>query len=721
MISLSEEMEKPSRGAVNFMEPQRDIVVSNHLSVGAKWFNEARLGMFVHFGLYSSHGLGEWHMYFDRVPAAQYNKLADNFNPEAFDAEEIVGLAKRAGAGYVVLGARHHEGYCLWDTATTTFNSVKGVPKRDFIREFTDACRAAGLRVGIYYSIMSWQWPAIHRGPVKDPEGWAGMVAETHTQIRELMSQYGQIDYLWYDGCVVPGMGDPSIRVHYWKSAQLNAMVRELQPGILINDRSGLPEDVTTPEQHLTPGPRGRLWECCQTIGTSWAWRHDDTDLKDSTTLIDQLIFCARFGGNFLLNIGPRGDGSLDPEQVVRMEEIGRWMEANGESIRGSERTPYTEALHVLGEATSRANRIYFHLGAWPDAPHRAAGIHARILSACILGEEDALRFEQRSDGTVSIFGLPVWNQIVTPRVLELVLDEAAPTSSPPALLYEKDTGRHLPAEAPLHSIDEWEMEREQTIEFYAEAPGTYDLEFCVVAQEAMVLQTFIDGEPAGEQNVPCGEYPVTLRISNLQLDQGTHRLELLSLRALFACYMWRLQPIWIPVPATSWRVIGPFPTDFHPQSSVSEVKKAMGMVFPPEEEFLPAGSYEGAEGKMVRWQPSELEGDTVNFACVCGTESFGVCYARMIVVSPVARALDFLLACDWWANVFVNGRKVESARDPASQAEDGAAFSDWKPMPARIHLVAGPNVFLVKCHPGSTDNWFTLLYNNPGDITLLA
>ncbi len=197
----------------------------------------------------------------------KYNLLAEQFTADKFDAEALAALAKRAGAGYIVFGARHHDGFCLWDTRTTKFDSVHAPASRDLVREYVEAARRAGLRVGLYYSIMSWQFDAIHRGPHEDPKGWEAMVAETHEQVRELMTHYGQIDLLWYDGCVVPGCSEDGIRAKWWRCAGLNAMVRRLQPKILINDRSALAEDFSTPEQELNPPTPGRTWEMCQTIG----------------------------------------------------------------------------------------------------------------------------------------------------------------------------------------------------------------------------------------------------------------------------------------------------------------------------------------------------------------------------------------------------------------------------------------------------------------------
>jgi alpha-L-fucosidase len=684
----------------------------------AGWFHGARFGMFIHYGLYSLHGCGEWAMYFDKIPAADYNCLAGRFTAAGFDADALADLAKRAGAGYVVFGARHHEGFCLWDTRTTAFNTVKTAAQRDLVREYVVACRRAGLRVGLYYSIMSWQWPAIFSGPARDPQGWKAMVAETHEQVRELMTGYGQIDYLWYDGCVVPGLGDATIRAKHWRSGELNAMVRRLQPGILINDRAALPEDVTTPEQHLTPAPRGRLWECCQTMGAHWGWHRDEQESKTAKELIWQLIFCARHGGNFLLNVGPDGAGRVPDCQVERMEEIGRWMELNGEAIRDSERTSYTEAQHLIGVATCRARTLYFHLPEWPKEPLVIAGVTAPVESVRLLSGGADWAFEQTEDGCVTLRGLPVFTPISSVEVLAVTLSGAPSHQAPPSLLVARDTGRHAPAEAAVNPIESWAMGRVQKLVFDVPATGIYRVELGIVSRQAQALRPALDGRRCSQLlQVDCGNYPLTVGLPKLRLEQGRRVIELEGMRADFGLYLWRLQPVWKLVGVKFWSTIGPFPTEFEPQGDVDQVEAALQRNFPVEGVFNARGSYEGAGGRKVKWTAGKGTEEVVNLALLCGSDQAGVCYARMVVTSPEERDLLVLLGCDWWANLFVNDGLVVSEREPAGFAADGAWFNGWKPQSACVRLRKGGNTFLIKCHPGSTDNWFTFFLNDPGDL----
>lgn len=718
MISTSaSDTDRARAKAINLMEVPV-ASTSACAKENAAWFTWSRFGLFVHYGLYSIPGRGEWAMYYEKIPAAEYNQLASEFRAEHFDADELVSLAKKAGAGYVVLGARHHEGFCLWDTKTTDFNSVRSPAGRDLIREYVEACHRAGLRVGLYYSIMSWQWPAIFHGPAADPEGWESMVRETHEQLRELMTEYGRIDYLWYDGCVVPGLGDAAIRARYWRSGELNAMIRRLQPDILINDRAALPEDITTPEQHLTAAPRGRLWECCQTMGTFWGWHQEDVQLKSAGELIEQMIFCARHAGNFLLNVGPYGDGRVPVEQVERLATIGRWMEVNGDAIRGSERTPYTETQHLIGTATCRERTLYFHLTEWPKKQGLIAGIQGPINSLRLLGYDAKLSYDQSPDGCVTIHGLPIEESIQSVAVLEMELQGEPSRTPPPSLLIERDTGRHDPAEAPLISIGSWEMAAHQTFSCMVPTKGIYHLECGVISEKAQALSLSLDRHPSLHAlEVDCGNYPTALSVRDLLLSEGRHEVAVIASEADFGLYLWRLQPVWRILGPKHWRTIGPFPTEFRPQGNNSQVREALRKPFPPERDSELSRAYDGASGRKVEWAVQSANGEIVNLALLCGGDEAGVCYARTVVISPDTRELSVLLSCDWWANLFVNGSMVSSERSPLEFEADGAWFNGWKPVPARVTLQKGENTFLVKCHPGSTDNWFTFYLNDPGDL----
>ena len=353
-----------------------------------KWWVEARFGMFIHWGLYAIPARGEWVMYCERIPKAEYARLAQKFNPKRFDADKWVALAKQAGARYMVLTTRHHDGFCLWDSDVSDYTSMKTAAKRDFVAEYVKACRKAGMRIGFYYSLLDWRWPAYWDGPEKDPEGWKRFREYVHSQVRELMTKYGKIDILWYDG------GWPH-SPDAWQSSQLNAMVRSLQPDIILNNRSGLPEDLDTPEQHIQGSKRP--WEACMTIDDLW-WGYDpgDPNLKSPMQLVRNLVRCVSGNGNFLLNVGPMSDGVIPPQQASRMRAIGRWLRRNGESIYGAGAAPFEEAH--LGYVTARGSTAYVHITCWPRREMCVAGIKNRVLGAHMLATGKKLPFEQMRD-----------------------------------------------------------------------------------------------------------------------------------------------------------------------------------------------------------------------------------------------------------------------------------------------------------------------------------
>ena len=296
------------------------------------WWREASFGMFIHWGVYATPGRGEWILYQEHIPVEEYIRLADQFRPEAYEPREWVALAKEAGMKYMVLTTRHHDGYCLFDSKVSDFTSVKTAARRDFVRDFADACHEAGMPIGFYYSLVDWRFPDILPvGVHHDPAVYAPMVEQAHAQVRELLTQYGKIDILWYD---MLSPHDPEL----WRAKELNAMARELQPHILINDRAGLPEDFGTPENRVTP--ENRPWEACYTMNRSWAYCPTDRNYKPVHELIRLLASCASSGGNLLLNVSPDPQGRIPVEQVDRLREIGRWIRGNGKAIYGAVQSP---------------------------------------------------------------------------------------------------------------------------------------------------------------------------------------------------------------------------------------------------------------------------------------------------------------------------------------------------------------------------------------------
>jgi len=365
------------------------------------WFREARLGMFIHWGIYSLIERGEWVMFNEAIPQEELESYARRFNPKPRVVNDWVVMAKRMGARYVVLTTRHHDGFCLWDSSVSNFSSARFAPCRcDFVAEYVRAVRQAGLRVGLYYSLLDWRKAAYHEGPVRNPRQWRKFVDEVHAQVEELMTRYGKIDILWYDGSW-------PWDAKAWRSRELNAMVRKHQPHILINNRSGLPEDFQTPEQEVTPFQT--LWETPMTLNTAWGYHASCQHWKSSREILHTLVRCVNSNGNFILNIGPRGDGSIPKIYNQRLAPVGRWLSGKqGESIYGCGLA--SNVINVgyyssPGLYTQKKDRLYAHLLRWPGKNFVFRLAKARVRNAKILLTGRKLRVRQEKE-RVMISGL---------------------------------------------------------------------------------------------------------------------------------------------------------------------------------------------------------------------------------------------------------------------------------------------------------------------------
>ncbi len=360
-----------------------------------QWWQEARYGMFIHWGVYSIPARGEWVMFHEHIPPQEYAPLAKKFNPRRFNADEWVELAKSAGMKYMVLTTRHHDGFSLFDSQVSDFTAPKTAAGRDLVREYVEACHRGGIRVGFYYSLLDWRYPAYFRGPAADPEGWKALVDYVHAQVRELMSNYGKIDILWYDG------GWP-YTAQDWRSEELNAMVRQLQPAILINNRSQLPEDFDTPEQQVRASERP--WETCLTLNDSWGYNAADDNWKTPQQVIKLLVRCASGGGNLLLNVGPRPDGSIPRQSVSTLRRVGRWLDENGGAIYGTGRSPFGGAS--IGMTTLKGNTLYLHVLRWPGRELTFPRILNKVRSVHLLLSGKPVEFTQKGD-RLMLKGLP--------------------------------------------------------------------------------------------------------------------------------------------------------------------------------------------------------------------------------------------------------------------------------------------------------------------------
>lgn len=370
------------------------------------WFHEARFGMFIHWGLYSLLGRGEWVMLEERIAHDEYRALADRFTPAKFDATVWADLAVQAGMKYAVFTTRHHEGFCLFDSQVSDFTSVKAAAGRDFVADYVAAFRAAGLKVGFYYSLLDWRFPGYFE-PKKYKKSAEAMVEQAHHQVRELMTNYGPIDILWYDGGWLNEKKAGKSMAKFWRSKALNAMVRELQPNILINNRSGIEEDLDTPEQHVTASQPGRGWESCMTMGDSngWGYIHHNPNFKSVTQLLQNLCIAAAGEGNYLLNVGPKPDGTIRKEERDRLAAMGAWLQVNGDAIYGSQRCELLRGMNGLW--TRKGNTAYYCVFHWPGEETVIPYVKPEAVSAQLLGGDRRLTVRHEYNGRLVIGGLP--------------------------------------------------------------------------------------------------------------------------------------------------------------------------------------------------------------------------------------------------------------------------------------------------------------------------
>jgi len=350
-----------------------------------KWWKAARFGMFIHFGVYSTIGRHEWVMEDEGIPLSEYVPHAATFRPQAGSAREWARLAKQAGMKYMVMTTKHHEGFCNFDTKLTNYCATKQGPGHDLVRGYVEAARAEGLRFGFYYSLMDWHHPDGARSAT-DADARKRFVDYTHGLIRELMTNYGKVDVLWYD-VAWPLDADG------WESVRMNEMVFQLQPEIIVNNRNKLPGDFSTPEQHITAETGGRAWEACMTLNDSWGYQAADDNWKSSKTVIRNLISCARDSGNYLLNIGPTGDGSIPEPSVRILREVGDWMAVNGHTIYDSD--PCQVRRSNYASFTRIGNTLYMHVHFWPGEYVAISGLMTKVKSAKLIKTGENVSFKQ--------------------------------------------------------------------------------------------------------------------------------------------------------------------------------------------------------------------------------------------------------------------------------------------------------------------------------------
>jgi len=412
-----------------------------------KWWTEARFGMFIHWGLYALPARHEWVKNRERMTNEQYQKYFELFNPDLYNPKEWAKNAREAGMKYVVLTAKHHEGFCLFDSKYTDYKATNTPFKKDLIREYVDAFRAEGLKVGFYYSLIDWHHPdyTIDRNHPQRQESDTAYARLNKgkdmnkyreymkNQVRELLTNYGEISIIWFDfsfpGKNGKGRDD-------WDSQNLLKLARSLQPGIIVDDRLDLRDveggwDFTTPEQYKVvkwPEVNGRRvpWETCQTFSGSWGYYRDETTWKSPSQLLELLIESVSKGGNLLLNVGPTARGTFDYRAQERLKAMGDWMRVNSRSVYGCTEAPagFTAPANTLLTYNPVTKRLYVHLLAYPMGRLTLPNMADKIKYVQFLHDASEVsmttgREDNKNDLSVS---LPVLKPPVEIPVLEVYL-----------------------------------------------------------------------------------------------------------------------------------------------------------------------------------------------------------------------------------------------------------------------------------------------------------
>lgn len=416
------------------------------------WFVHDRFGLFIHWGIYSVAARHEWVKNRELISDEEYQKYFDHFDPDLYDPSVWAKEAKNAGMKYFVVTSKHHDGFCLWDSALTDYKATNTPAQRDLLAPMVQAFRSEGFKVGFYHSVIDWhhpEFPVDGLHPMREDLAFREAAANRdireyaeylHGQTRELLTQFGQIDLMWFDFSYSQrdwgwsrGKGSED-----WQSGKLMAMVRELQPSVLVNDRLEVGGDFITPEQYqpagaMTVDGKPVLWEACQTLNGSWGYDRDNLDWKPVDMLIKMLIDSVSKNGNMLLNVGPNARGEFEPRALESLRGIGAWMRLHARSIYGcgsSEFTPPPDARF-----TQNGNRLYLHLFSWPFRHVHLPGMGDRVQYAQLLSDASEIGMtvigpEQAAQNTAMgavgvntlTLTLPVQKPDVAVPVIELFL-----------------------------------------------------------------------------------------------------------------------------------------------------------------------------------------------------------------------------------------------------------------------------------------------------------
>ncbi len=417
-----------------------------------QWWTNDRFGMFIHWGLYALPARHEWVQFREKITPENYKKYFNLFNPDLYDPKQWAKEAKAAGMKYVVLTTKHHEGFCLWDSKYTDYKVTNTPYGKDLLKDFVDAFRAEGLRIGFYYSLIDWHHPDFifderhpptpsdkaEREKANEGRNMKRYQQYMKNQVTELLTNYGKIDQLFFDFSYA-GKGH-----NEWDSENLLKLVRKLQPGIIVNDRIDLNEttwgwDYKTPEQFM-PKEWVKVngvkvpWETCQTFSGSWGYYRDEYSWKSIDQLIVMLVETVSKGGNLLLNVGPTARGNFDKRASERLAGLGEWMKYNSPSIYGCTEAPeeFKKPANCLLTFNPEKKRLYIHVLNWPFKTLLLEGYKGKFKYAQLLQDRSEMSFSTvtRSGGNTTetsgendvLLQVPVTKPSTTVPVIELIL-----------------------------------------------------------------------------------------------------------------------------------------------------------------------------------------------------------------------------------------------------------------------------------------------------------
>ena len=515
-----------------------------------QWFRDAKFGLFIHWGVYSMIGREEWARQILQIPLSEYQYYADNFNPVDFNPAEWAALAKNAGVRYIIITSKHHDGFCMFDSAYTDYSVGHAKYGKDILGMLSAACRTAGVPLGFYYSIMDWHHPDyLPRREWETDRSTKGADLNRYmdyamNQVKELVTRYDPA-VLWFDG-----QWEHTAKEQ--RTDEIEKMLLTLKPSILINDRLPGHGDFGTPENYVpatgirNPDGTPRLWEACYTMNwNGWGYNRYETEFHSASQLIRQLIEIVSKGGNLLLNIGPQPSGRIPAEFVDRLQRMGAWLKANGEAIYGTTASVF-ERLPFFGRCTVKGTTLYLHVMGWPqDGKVRLPGLKTDVKKAYLLADKGkALSFARAGKEVVVTLPERALDPDATVVAVELA---GAPVVEPWKVGPAADGRLDLPvylaeikAEMGQRAFLDYfyrttMLANWQSTSDYPEwtfetaAPGTYEVRvsYASVADGKAAYAVEVDGQTidALTEPSPSGYFPKTFNVGRVTLKPGAHTL----------------------------------------------------------------------------------------------------------------------------------------------------------------------------------------------------